>query len=112
MKTKNKINKLKPTKGEWTLLKGNGTHFATINSGNKRLAEINIDTHKDIDEFESNVKVLASAKDNYDTLLKIQRDISNVFEANVLDGKDFNFRAITGYIGDIVSKAISDTKNK
>lgn len=106
------MKNLTPTKSKWKLLIGNGEHFATINTKNKRLATIDIDSYHDLDEFEDNAKLIASAKDNYETLLLIKKEINKALEKNIVNNEEVDFKKLIGAIGDVVSKAIINTKNK
>src|ERR1035437_8412254 len=101
-----------PTKGKWKVLRGNGTHYATINSGaKKRICTIEIPSVNEMngftpgDEAICNIQLLGAAKENYEALERISREASEAI-GNSLNGKEVDSKLLVGQIADFAQKAI------
>lgn len=111
--------KIKPSEGDWKVLRGNYNTYATINtSATKRICEVRVDVNDKhsglapVEEADSNLKVLAGAKDNYLALERIYKECCKALEASIVEGKRINFKKLVGAIGDCANDAIRKTKNK
>lgn len=113
--------KFKPSSGEFKILRGNGKHYATINtSPTKRICEINIpDDINDkgsglasIDEAQFNIQLLGASKQNYEALERIVKECSKAIGKDILRGKTVDYKKLVGQIADFASDAIRKTKNK
>lgn len=111
--------KLKPTEGDWKVLRGNYDTYATINSGaKKRICAIHVnvsDKHSGlapVEEADSNIKILGGAKENYEALERIYKEVCAALDKSIVQGKRVNFKKLVGAIGDCASNAIRNTKNK
>jgi hypothetical protein len=70
------------TKGEWKILWGNYTHFATINTDVlHRICAIENDNPNEIDELRANAKLISAAPD----LLEICMELFNLLEEHEPD---------------------------
>ncbi|MCC6447276.1 MAG: hypothetical protein IT215_01145 [Chitinophagaceae bacterium] len=111
--------KLKPSAGDWTILRGNYDSYATINVGpTKRICTITIPEKGEysglapIEEAEANIKILGAAKENYEALVLIQKEITKAMEKHIIQGKRVNFKLLAGQICDLVCEKIVNTTNK
>ncbi|HEY5392463.1 MAG TPA: hypothetical protein VIJ57_10135, partial [Hanamia sp.] len=106
-----------PSKGKWKVLRGNGTYYATINTNDKRLCEINIPDHindkqsglADMYEAQFNIQLFGAAKENYEALERIKKEILEALDKNIVQNEKVDFKLLVGKIADFADKALRNT---
>lgn len=71
---------MKHTKGNWQIMWGNYTHYATINSNiTKRICTVDLsEGYTPIDEARANVKLIAAAPDMLQKLIELKKELSEI----------------------------------
>lgn len=106
------MKKLKGAKGNWKILKGNGTHYATINA-ERRLCEVNVfPVNVPEEELDANLRLMASGKDNYNALHKVREEIRTKLYNGIVEEKNVDYKTLLGGICDYIDKAIKSTNER